>query len=509
MAEGAAALRAWIRARPSAAREAYEARSQPEKVALIGLGMLLTFGILLRLGLMYTVRPALLGYTDTPVYINAAQRLSDGEWFGSGHQPNGYPMFIHLANMLSPKLPVLMLIQHALGVASALLLYATVRRAGGPAWLGLFPAAVVLLGGFQILAEHAPITEPLFTFLVSVALYGAVRAMDRPAPWWPALVGLCVGAAPTVRTMGLTLVPILALWFLFERGVPWRARALRVGAYTATASLVIGAYIIGQEAATGYTGFTRTGIWNLYGRAAPFADCTKFTPPEGTEVLCEDIPEEARTFPFGYVYDINLSPGLKNFAQRSSPSIAGAEEVGAFARAAILGQPLDYLRNVSDDAVRFVAPEHTAGGGPNFELFFSELTQGTNPAAGLGAVRPTSYAPYYPNPGLLQRPTLLEHYRNWERATRIEGLAFILAFGLMIAAPFVAPRGRPRRVAALLVAVTLVMMITPLATLYYNARFTIPVFGPLVAAAALGGWGLMARRRSAGPDDAPVTTSQA
>lgn len=459
----------------------------------MGLAVLLTLGVLLRLGLMYTVRPALLGYTDTAVYLNAAARLEDGVWFASQHQPNGYPMFVHLVHMVAAKIPVLILVQHILGVASALLLYATVRRAGGPPWLGLFPAGVVLLSGFHLFSEHAPLTEPLFTFLICLALYGAVRAMDRPMPWWPAVVGLCVGAAPTVRTMGLTLVPILFLWFLFERGVPWRARALRVGAYTATASLILGAYVIGQEAETGYTGLTRTGIWNLYGRAAPFADCDKFTPPEGTEVLCEEIPEEARTFPFGYVYDINLSPGLKVFAQSSLPTEEGAEEVGAFARAAILGQPLDYLRNVADDAVRFAAPEHTAGGGPNFELFHAELTQGTTGA--FGPARTTDFTPYYPTPGLLQREAVLDLYRNWDRATRPEGLVFLLAFGLMLAAPFAVPRGRARRVAVLLSVVTLVLMITPLATLYYNARFTIPVFGPLVAAAALGGWGLLARRR--------------
>lgn len=508
MAKRVAALRAWIGARPAAARAAYDARSRPEQIALLGLAALLVLGIVARLGLMYTVRPALLGYADTETYINAAQRLGDGEWFGSIHQPNGYPMFMHLVNMLSPKLPVLMLIQHALGVASALLLYATVRRAGGPPWLGLFPAAVVLLAGFQLFAEHAPLTEPLFTFLVCLALYAAVRAMDRPAPWWPMLVGLCLGAAPTVRTMGLTLVPILALWFLFERGVPWRARALRVGAYTATAAVVLGAYVIGQEAETGYRGLTPTGIWNLYGRAAPFADCNKFTPPEGTEVLCEESPEEQRTYPFAYVYDMNLSPGLRIFAQRSSPTLEGASEVGAFARAAIIGQPLDYLRNVADDAVRFVAPEHVAGGGPNFESFSVELTTGADPALATGPLRSTDFAPYYPSPGLLQRAGLLDHYRNWDRATRIDGLAFMLAFALMVAAPFAAPRGRTRRVASLLVLVTLVLMITPLLTLYYNARFAIPAFGPLVAASALGGWALRERWR-ARPAAAPSAADEA
>src|SRR6185436_6948437 len=114
--------------------------------------------------------------------------------------------------------------------------------------------------------------------------------------------------------------------------------------------------------------------------------------------------------------------------------------------------------------------------------------------AGFSHVRqPIDFSPYYPNPGLLQKWGPLTVYRDYERATRIEGLVFLALFGLMLIAPFVAPPGRIRRTTVLLALVTLVLMITPIATLYYNARFTIPVFGPLAAAAALGGWSLFTR----------------
>ncbi len=40
----------------------------------------------------------------------------------------------------------------------------------------------------------------------------------------------------------------------------------------------------------------RPSGWGFYSRSAPFADCTKFDPPEGTEALCEEKP---RTSGFG------------------------------------------------------------------------------------------------------------------------------------------------------------------------------------------------------------------
>ncbi len=48
--------------------------------------------------------------------------------------------------------------------------------------------------------------------------------------------------------------------------------------------------------------------WNLYARAAPFADCGKFTPPAGTEILCEQRPPSERPGPFGYVWDLKSTP---------------------------------------------------------------------------------------------------------------------------------------------------------------------------------------------------------
>ena len=52
-----------------------------------------------------------------------------------------------------------------------------------------------------------------------------------------------------------------------------------------------------------YLGLNDMRGWNLYAHVAPFADCGKFTPPEGTAILCVARPPAKRPGPFGYVWD--------------------------------------------------------------------------------------------------------------------------------------------------------------------------------------------------------------
>src|ERR1039458_8036033 len=78
-------------------------------------------------------------------------------------------------------------LQHVFGLASAVLLFLAVRRAGGPLSLGLLPAAVVALNGAEMFLEHSTLTESLFIFLQSLAIYFGVRAAGARLPIWAAL----------------------------------------------------------------------------------------------------------------------------------------------------------------------------------------------------------------------------------------------------------------------------------------------------------------------------------
>ena len=85
--------------------------------------------------------------------------------------------------MRSPsQLEFTIALQHLLGIATGLILYAAVRRLGAPVWAGVLAAAAVLLSLDQIFLEHAVMNETVFTFLFALALYAAVRALDPRAP---------------------------------------------------------------------------------------------------------------------------------------------------------------------------------------------------------------------------------------------------------------------------------------------------------------------------------------
>src|SRR3712207_2599961 len=116
--------------------------------------------VVLRLLAMSSYGPAFLGYPDTSFYISAANHGEAEDPF----RPGGYAAFLRAFHSLGITGTVL--VQHLLGLATAALLYATVRRVGGSRVVALFPAAALALCGSQVMIEHALLSEPLFTFLL-------------------------------------------------------------------------------------------------------------------------------------------------------------------------------------------------------------------------------------------------------------------------------------------------------------------------------------------------------
>jgi hypothetical protein len=287
-------------------------------------------------------------------------------------------------------------------------------------------------------------------------------------------------------------------------GGSWRRRLLRGGATVAATLTVLVPYVIAHESETGHTGLTRAGAWNLYGRVGPFADCGRFTPPDGTRVLCERRPEGDRPGPNSYVFGPG-TPAVRAYGGLFDATQDQNERLGDFARTALLNQPLDWLDHVvTEDLVRYVASDRVvrdAGQGLSFDGLQDLLLNG--PQAGETS---EEIARWYSTSGQYLNADRLDSFFSYERATRVVGPFFVI-LALLAFAGLVLARGERLRGAWLFALIALVSIVGPPATLFYDARYAIPAFGPLAAAAAVGGavaWGRLAAARRPATTPAPA-----
>jgi hypothetical protein len=467
----------------TAVREGLDVRHVAPWAAL---ALLLLVGGGLRLYFMTQWRPALLGFSDTAIYFNDAFVAP----FWDPLRVVGYGRFLAWTHDLGLNLSATILLQHVLGMASAVLLFLTALRLGAPAWVGVVPAAVVLLGGQQLLLEHAVLSEALFGFLVCVAVFAAASARRAHGPAWSLLAGLSLGAAMCVRVAGVFAILAVIAWLAWAAKGALKLRAICAALALVGALIPVGVYVVERHDATGTWGMTTTGGWNLYARAATFADCDKFDPPAGTEALCEDTPPDQRPGPSFYAFD--NSPAFRAF-QASAQFPAGEEAneaVSRFARAAILGQPGDYLASVGRNLWRYVRPNAYAAQSGNSPAALAEQLFAPEPHVRLGLTILT----YYGTRGWWHQPGA-ERIRDYERATRFYGPLVVICLLVMVAGLVL---GRRRPEVALPAALALSLAISPVLTVFYDARYAVPVYGPLALAAALGGWALWERRRRRG-----------
>jgi len=135
-------------------------------LALAGLGV--------RIWASVGIWPASLRTHDTAAYVRAAH-------LGLGKdplEPTGYSIFLRVAHAISAQLAFTVALQHALGLASGLLLFLAVRRLSGSVWIALAGAAVIWLSADQLFLEQVLLSETLFVFVLMVAMYALVASRD-------------------------------------------------------------------------------------------------------------------------------------------------------------------------------------------------------------------------------------------------------------------------------------------------------------------------------------------
>jgi hypothetical protein len=469
-----------------ARRLAAAARRRPDLAALAAV---LLIGLALRVWFMLVWRPAITGYSDSGVYFQDAYQ---GVWTDP-LRTVGYGMLLAALHWISPHLLFVTIVQHLMGLASAVLMYLTVRAIGGPRWLGVVPAAALALSGDELFIEHAALSEAPYVLLVSGMLYATVRAW-RGGWGWALLAGLCAGLGVWDRGAGLSLVPVLALWLLLCRRRPTR-RTLAVAVLSvAVAAATVEGYIQWRQAASGLSGLTTNGDWNLYGRVAPWADCTKFTPPAGTEQLCDPTPVVARpnNTAATYIFDAS-SPAQQLIGPpyAVSPDPYAMSRLWEFSISAIEGQPTAYLDAVWQDVIRLVDPDHTSYGNSSAAQFIGFLLGGPDLHSGTNPFVTYWQHLEYPGDPAPHRGDIAP-LKRWEQITRLQGPLMLILLVLTLLAPW-ATVGEARSGARLLSMVSVVLLLFPILTTGYDYRYVIPTLGPLFASAALGGWGIYAR----------------
>jgi hypothetical protein len=381
----------------------------------------LLLGVLLRAALALSYTPVQLSYPDTWGYLTVAQ----GPLFpADGIRPAGYPVFLLALHAVSASLSVVVVVQQALGILTAVLAYATLRRLAAPIWVAVSAAAAAALNLDLLYSEHNLLSEALFTPLLAAALYALVRGLDlgrperRPSLAWLAAAGLAVAAATTVRTVTMFLVPIYVLAVLWWGG-PGRRRVAAGGTFAAVAVLLIGGYVVAQGSQTGDYALSQFSGWALYARTAPFADCRAFRPPPGTTALCESSDVRTRGGPDMYAWAPS-SPARRLFGGPGHND----GTVGAFARAAVLGQPKAYLSTVATDLWRYVdsdagTPRPGSGGGPE-----TNAIDGRDPA--VEALNRQVVEPWYGRVSI--RVTRVARWLgDLQRVLRVHGALVLLA----------------------------------------------------------------------------------
>ena len=256
---------------------------------------------------------------------------------------SGYSIWLKILQPLH-SYAVVTILQHLMGLAVAVMIYALARhRFGAPAWLATLATIPVLYDGFQIQLEHLIMADVPFLFLLTLAvtllLWDPVPSLLRCA-----VIGALLGLAEIMRSVGLPLLAVFAVYMIIRR-VSWR----KVAATIVVCLVPVFGYAGWFYAEHGQFAMTNsTGVF-LYSRVMTFADCTKMKVPVNELSLCTTVPPGKRPIAQAYIWTTE-SPLDRFPPSKFSPVPNQLAE--NFAIRAIEAQPLDYARAVFDDTWR-------------------------------------------------------------------------------------------------------------------------------------------------------------
>ena len=311
----------------------------------------LSLAACLRIAALLAAYPAIYYGRDMIRYARVFPvNLFDDWWM-----PVGYALFLKILHGISDHIAPIIILQHAFGLGIGLLGYFMARSLNLPRAVSVVCALPAWFSGDLLFIEHTIASETLFHLFMAMALLAATTGIAKQSMLAVLAASCLIGVSALVRNIGLVLLGALVAGIIVAM---WRSPRLLVGALVlaiAPALMITRIYVAIAEATGGYAGVSDMGGWNMYARVATFADCRRFEPPAGSEVLCETRPPSERPGTFFYGNSPN-SPAKIHFGlpnalydfyvlDRSKNDL-----VRQFALKAMLGQPWDYLHVMARDA---------------------------------------------------------------------------------------------------------------------------------------------------------------
>lgn len=359
-AEDAATGSAALRPVGSGVRRSRVARFESSRRA--DLGLLLAVGAVGLVGrLIFAPSAPIFLEGDSQSYLLPGWELANGSGFSPElRRAPFYPLFIAtVLRLLGPNLELLAMVQHALGLATALLACLLGQRIFGRL-AGLLAGLAVALSGPQLIYEHYLMSEALFGLLLTGASLAMVVALATGWPTvaartpfrGPALVSLLAGGllglCALTRPVAQALLPLFlaACLLLLPR---WRP-ALRTAGLALLGYLLVAApwtlrNLATHDAATAAGGLGRS----LIARTVKYDSLFDWKWLSETHEQRDDLPAQARMLLYRKRGNIPASRSVRPYQdaliRELGLSQAQAEaQMREIAVEAIQRRPLDYLR---------------------------------------------------------------------------------------------------------------------------------------------------------------------
>src|SRR5271166_1902200 len=377
----------------------------------------------LRAVVQLAYQPAFI-FPDSERYLDYAHHFVTGQWSPDWLRTSGYSLLL-IPAVLSHNLAVVAAVQHLLGLATAVLIYAVLVHFGAWRWLAALAAVPVLFDPLQLDIEQYVLTDVSATFLLVAALVVLVWKRDAIGKAAPAVAGLLLAAATVIRESDL-VVMIPALLYLAAVIRPWRRFAALAALLLAGFLPPVLGYLGWSQVSYGRFDFVSYDSQFMYGRIAQFADCTGLSLPSYERSLCPRQPPAQRNPDF-YMW----APQSPQVTLKVPPGMNKGHIIPDFDRRIIEHQPLTYLKVVAGDVlysfspVRGDGPEHYPSGYHQFHTYFPADKPGE-----LATVRT------YTGSGPHVQPALADFLTGYGRYFYVPGplLAAGLALGLAGAA---------------------------------------------------------------------------